>query len=179
LYFLNVVIIIIVLVLVATPKHPPPSNSGGSSGSSTSGSSSSSSSAGGSSGSSSSSSSSSADGSSGGGSSGGGASGGGASGGGASGGTTANGAQSADLVSSNKSKNLAFMLSFAAVAGVVIAAFAVPRRTIATKPDHPLRGSLSQRIKLFSNLAQHADISMTRPPRRDEEGRYINADAIV
>jgi hypothetical protein len=172
LYFLNVVIIILVLVLVATPKHPPPSNSGGSSGSSTSGSSSSSSSAGGSSGSSSSSSS--ADGSSGGGSSGG-----GASGGGASGGTTANGAQSADLVSSNKSKNLAFMLSFAAVAGVVIAAFAVPRRTIATKPDHPLRGSLSQRIKLFSNLAQHADISMTRPPRRDEEGRYINADAIV
>jgi hypothetical protein len=172
LYFLNVVIIIVVLVLVATPKHPPPSNSGGSSGSSTSGSSSSSSSAGGSSGSSSSSSS--ADGSSGGGSSGG-----GASGGGASGGTTANGAQSADLVSSNKSKNLAFMLSFAAVAGVVIAAFAVPRRTIATKPDHPLRGSLSQRIKLFSNLAQHADISMTRPPRRDEEGRYINADAIV
>jgi len=174
LYFLNVVIIIIVLVLVATPKHPPPTNSGGSSGSSSSGSSSSSSSAGGSSGSSSSSSSSSADGSSGGG-----ASGGGASGGGASGGTTANGAQSADLVSSNKSKNLAFMLSFAAVAGVVIAAFAVPRRTIATKPDHPLRGSLSQRIKLFSNLAQHADISMTRPPRRDEEGRYINADAIV
>lgn len=169
---MNVVIIILVLVLVATPKHPPPSNSGGSSGSSTSGSSSSSSSAGGSSGSSSSSSS--ADGSSGGGSSGG-----GASGGGASGGTTANGAQSADLVSSNKSKNLAFMLSFAAVAGVVIAAFAVPRRTIATKPDHPLRGSLSQRIKLFSNLAQHADISMTRPPRRDEEGRYINADAIV
>jgi hypothetical protein len=172
LYFLNVVIIIVVLVLVATPKHPPSTNSGGSSGSSTSGSSSSSSSAGGSSGSSSSSSS--ADGSSGGGSSGG-----GASGGGASGGTTANGAQSADLVSSNKSKNLAFMLSFAAVAGVVIAAFAVPRRTIATKPDHPLRGSLSQRIKLFSNLAQHADISMTRPPRRDEEGRYINADAIV
>jgi hypothetical protein len=172
LYFLNVVIIILVLVLVATPKHPPSTNSGGSSGSSTSGSSSSSSSAGGSSGSSSSSSS--ADGSSGGGSSGG-----GASGGGASGGTTANGAQSADLVSSNKSKNLAFMLSFAAVAGVVIAAFAVPRRTIATKPDHPLRGSLSQRIKLFSNLAQHADISMTRPPRRDEEGRYINADAIV
>ncbi|MGK3750146.1 MAG: hypothetical protein ACI8RD_002445 [Bacillariaceae sp.] len=171
-YFLNVVIIILVLVLVATPKHPPSTNSGGSSGSSTSGSSSSSSSAGGSSGSSSSSSS--ADGSSGGGSSGG-----GASGGGASGGTTANGAQSADLVSSNKSKNLAFMLSFAAVAGVVIAAFAVPRRTIATKPDHPLRGSLSQRIKLFSNLAQHADISMTRPPRRDEEGRYINADAIV
>jgi hypothetical protein len=170
LYFLNVVIL--VLVLVATPKHPPSTNSGGSSGSSTSGSSSSSSSAGGSSGSSSSSSS--ADGSSGGGSSGG-----GASGGGASGGTTANGAQSADLVSSNKSKNLAFMLSFAAVAGVVIAAFAVPRRTIATKPDHPLRGSLSQRIKLFSNLAQHADISMTRPPRRDEEGRYINADAIV
>lgn len=169
---MNVVIIILVLVLVATPKHPPSTNSGGSSGSSTSGSSSSSSSAGGSSGSSSSSSS--ADGSSGGGSSGG-----GASGGGASGGTTANGAQSADLVSSNKSKNLAFMLSFAAVAGVVIAAFAVPRRTIATKPDHPLRGSLSQRIKLFSNLAQHADISMTRPPRRDEEGRYINADAIV
>jgi hypothetical protein len=82
------------------------------------------------------------------------------------------------MVSSKKSKNLAIMLSFAAVAGVVIAAFAVPRRTIATKPDHPLRGSLNQRIKLFSNLAQHAD-STTRPPRRDEEGRYINADAIV
>jgi len=70
------------------------------------------------------------------------------------------------------------MLSIAAVAGVAIAAYAVPRRTVTTKSDHPLRGSLNRRINLFSNLAQHAD-SATRPPRRDEEGHYINADAIV
>merc|ERR1712238_373621 len=156
------------------PKNPPPSDtsngngnnsngnngSGGGSGSSASG--------GGSSGGDSSGS------SSGGSSSGSSSSSGGSSGGGGG----ANGVQSGDLVSVKSSKNLALMLSIAAIAGVAIAAFAVPRRTVTTKSDHPLRGSLNRRINLFSNLAQHAD-SATRPPRRDEEGHYINADAIV
>merc|ERR1712238_281032 len=108
----------------------------------------------------------------------GGGGGGGSSSGSGGGGGGANGVQSGDLVSVKSSKNLALMLSIAAVAGVAIAAFAVPRRTVTTKSDHPLRGSLNRRINLFSNLAQHAD-SATRPPRRDEEGHYINADAIV
>merc|ERR1712238_569838 len=160
------------------PKNPPPSDtsngngnnsngnngSGGGSGSSASG--------GGSSGGDSSGS------SSGGSSSGSSSSSGGSSGGSSSGSGGANGVQSGDLVSVKSSKNLALMLSIAAVAGVAIAAFAVPRRTVTTKSDHPLRGSLNRRINLFSNSAQHAD-SATRPPRRDEEGHYINADAIV
>merc|ERR1712238_419089 len=108
----------------------------------------------------------------------GGSGGGGSSSGSGGGGGGANGVQSGDLVSVKSSKNLALMLSLAAVAGVAIAAFAVPRRTVTTKSDHPLRGSPNRRINLFSNLAQHAD-SATRPPRRDEEGHYINADAIV
>ena len=84
-----------------------------------------------------------------------------------------------DLVSSKKHRNLAVMLSVAAVAGVAIAALVVPRtRKIETKAGHPLTGSLNRRINLFSNFARHAD-SASRPPRRDEEGRYINADAIV
>jgi len=144
------------------PRNPPPSDTSSSGGGSSSGGSSSSSGGGSSGGGSSSSS--------------GGSGGGSGSGGGGSGG--ANGVQSGDLVSVKSSKNLALMLSIAAVAGVAIAAYAVPRRTVTTKSDHPLRGSLNRRINLFSNLAQHAD-SATRPPRRDEEGHYINADAIV
>jgi len=86
---------------------------------------------------------------------------------------------STDRVSSKRHRNLAVMLSFAAVAGVAIAALVVPRtRKIETKAGHPLTGSLNRRINLFSNFARHAD-SASRPPRRDEEGRYINADAIV
>jgi len=157
------------------PRNPPPSDTSSSGGGSSSGGSSSSSGGGSSGGGSSS--------SSGGGSSGGGSSSssggsGGGSGSGGGGGGGANGVQSGDLVSVKSSKNLALMLSIAAVAGVAIAAYAVPRRTVTTKSDHPLRGSLNRRINLFSNLAQHAD-SATRPPRRDEEGHYINADAIV
>jgi hypothetical protein len=68
------------------------------------------------------------------------------------------------------------MLSIAAVAGMAIAAVAIPRRKVATENAHPLAGSLNRRIGLFSNLAKHAS---SRPPRRDEEGRYINADSIV
>ena len=84
-----------------------------------------------------------------------------------------------DRVSSKRHRNLAVMLSVAAVAGVAIAALVVPRtRKIETKAGHPLTGSLNRRINLFSNFARHAD-SASRPPRRDEEGRYINADAIV
>jgi len=86
---------------------------------------------------------------------------------------------STDLVSSKRHRNLAVMLGVAAVAGVAIAALVVPRtRKIETKAGHPLTGSLNRRINLFSNFARHAD-SASRPPRRDEEGRYINADAIV
>lgn len=108
---------------------------------------------------------------------------GGSSGGSSSSSTAgANNAASAisnDLVSSKKHRNLAVMLSVAAVAGVAIAALVVPRtRKIETKAGHPLTGSLNRRINLFSNFARHAD-SASRPPRRDEEGRYINADAIV
>lgn len=137
------------------PKaHPPSSDAGGSSGGSSSNSNS----------------------NSGGGS-------GGSSGGSSSSSTAgANNAASAisnDLVSSKKHRNLAVMLSVAAVAGVAIAALVVPRtRKIETKAGHPLTGSLNRRINLFSNFARHAD-SASRPPRRDEEGRYINADAIV
>ena len=68
------------------------------------------------------------------------------------------------------------MLSIAAVAGMAIAAVAIPRRQVATENSHPLKGSLEKRIGLFSNLAKHASV---RPPRRDEDGRYINADSIV
>jgi len=145
------------------PKaHPPSSDDGGSSG----GSNSNSNSGGGNGGSSGSSSSSSSSGSS------------------SSSSSTADAnnvasAISTDRVSSKRHRNLAVMLSFAAVAGVAIAALVVPRtRKIETKAGHPLTGSLNRRINLFSNFARHAD-SASRPPRRDEEGRYINADAIV
>jgi len=70
------------------------------------------------------------------------------------------------------------MLSVAAVVGMIIAAVAIPRRKTAEVDNHPLKGSLNKRISLFGNLAKHT-ASTNRPPRRDEDGRYINADAIV
>eukprot|EP00533_Pseudo-nitzschia_delicatissima_P006048 CAMPEP_0116103534 /NCGR_PEP_ID=MMETSP0327-20121206/13935_1 /TAXON_ID=44447 /ORGANISM="Pseudo-nitzschia delicatissima, Strain B596" /LENGTH=218 /DNA_ID=CAMNT_0003595649 /DNA_START=135 /DNA_END=791 /DNA_ORIENTATION=- len=162
--------------------HPKPtpssdSSSDGSSGSSGSGSGSSGSSSGGSSGGSSGSGGSSSGGSSSGGSSSGGSSSGGSSGVDSSTSGTVAGAQSSDTLSIDKGKkSLALMLSIAAVAGMAIAAVAIPRRKVATEDSHALKGSLNKRIELFSNLAKHAS---SRPPRRDEEGRYINADAIV
>lgn len=151
---------------VLSSKPPPKKPSSGSSGSG--GSSGSSGGSGGSSGGSGGSS-----GGSGGGSGSGGSGGGG--GGGGSGGS-ASALSSNDLISHKAKKNLALMLSIAAVAGMAIAAVAIPRRQIATEKPHPLKGSLNKRIDLFSNLAKHASV---RPPRRDEDGRYINADSIV
>jgi hypothetical protein len=77
---------------------------------------------------------------------------------------------------STRAKSL-LMLGMAAVAGAAMAAMFIPKRKVET-PDHPLKGSLNRRINLFSHLAQHTD-GTERPPRRDEEGRYINADALV
>lgn len=144
--------------ILSSPRpHPSVPSSGGSSG--------------GSSGSSSS------GGSSGGGSSSGGSSGGSSSGGGSSGGGAA-AANASNLASHNAQKGVGLMLGIAAVAGMVIAAVVIPRRKTATEAKHPLKGSLNKRIDLFANLAKHTS-SAERPPRRDEEGRYINADSIV
>jgi hypothetical protein len=70
------------------------------------------------------------------------------------------------------------MLGVAAVAGVAIAAVAVPKRRVET-PDHPLKGALNRRINLFSHLANHANDQTFRPPRRGDEGGYVNADEII
>jgi hypothetical protein len=69
------------------------------------------------------------------------------------------------------------MLGVAAAAGLAMAALFVPHKRKVQTSDHPLKGSLNRRIEMFSHLAQHGDGS--RPPRRDEEGRYVNADAYV
>eukprot|EP00934_Nitzschia_sp_Nitz4_P004079 Nitzschia sp. Nitz4//scaffold226_size53432//627//1333//NITZ4_006688-RA/size53432-augustus-gene-0.59-mRNA-1//-1//CDS//3329542712//4069//frame0 len=69
------------------------------------------------------------------------------------------------------------LLGAAAVAGVAIAAAAVPKRRVETT-EHPLKGSLNRRINLFSNLAEHSS-NAARPPRRGEDGAYVNADHVV
>ena len=69
-------------------------------------------------------------------------------------------------------------LGVAAVAGVAIAAVATPRRKVGVS-DHPLKGALNKRIKLFSNLAEHADDPTARPPRRHEGLDYVNADEAI
>lgn len=100
-------------------------------------------------------------------------------GGGGGGGAGVNGVISNDLVQA-KHRNIALMLSVAAVAGVAIAALVVPRnRNVQTRPKHSLNGSINRRINLFSNLARHADSSY-RPPRRGVDGNeYVNAESIV
>ncbi|KAG7338681.1 hypothetical protein IV203_020697 [Nitzschia inconspicua] len=169
------------------PKHPPKvppsggggggsgssgSGSGGSSGGSSSGSGGSSS--GGSSGSSSGKSGSSSGGSS---SSSSGSGGSSSSGSGGSGGS-AHGVQSAvSNHASRGAKSTLLLLSIAAVAGVALAAMFVPKRKVEVSA-HPLKGSINRRMNLFSHLAKHGD-DAARPPRRDEDGRYINADTIV
>jgi len=69
------------------------------------------------------------------------------------------------------------MLAVAAVAGVAIATVFMPKRKVETQ-EHPLKGSLNRRIGLFSRLAKHSD-SANRPPRRDDDGRYVNADDVM
>jgi len=174
------------------PPHPPKggggssSSSGGGSGGSSSGGGSSSSSSGGSGGSSSGGSGSggSSGGSGSGGSSGGGGSGSGGGGGsysggsGGGGGGGAHGIQSGALKSKTASRMGLVMLGLAAVAGVAIAAMFAPHKRKVETAAHPLKGSVNRRINLFSHLAQHTNAE-TRPPRRDEDGRYINADALV
>jgi hypothetical protein len=89
-----------------------------------------------------------------------------------------------DLHSANASaggpahKGTLVLLGVAAVAGVAIAAAAVPRRRVET-PEHPLKGSLNRRINLFSHLAQHASDPAARPPRRGDDGSYVNADEAI
>jgi len=89
---------------------------------------------------------------------------------------TANGVQSSEAGIDKGKKSMVVMLSVAALAGIAIAAIAIPRRKVATEKNHALKGSLNKRIELFSNLAKHAS---SRPPRRDEAGRYVNADTLV
>jgi hypothetical protein len=74
-------------------------------------------------------------------------------------------------------KSTLLFLSIASVAAIAIAAAFVPKRKIEVS-SHPLKGSVGRRINLFSHLATHAD-EAARPPRRDEDGRYINADVMV
>jgi len=152
------------LLTATTPPHKPKANPSGGGG------------GGGSSGGSGGSSGGSGGGSGGGGGGGGGGSSGGSGGGG--GGGAASGIQGNHVISTKAKKSLVMMLSIAAVAGMAIAAVAIPRRKIATDGNHPLKGSLNKRIGLFSNLAKHPS-SSSRPPRRDEDGRYINADSVV
>jgi hypothetical protein len=59
---------------------------------------------------------------------------------------------------------------------MAIAAAFVPKRKVEVS-SHPLKGSINRRMNLFSHLAKNADGE--RPPRRDLDGRYVNADAIV
>ena len=65
----------------------------------------------------------------------------------------------------------------AAVVGAAIAAVVVKKRKVDTK-QHPLKGALSRRIQLFSNLADHHD-SAARPPRRYDEEKFYNAEYVL
>jgi hypothetical protein len=74
-------------------------------------------------------------------------------------------------------KSSLIMVGVAAVCGVALAAAFVPKRKVEVS-DHPLKGSLNKRIKIFTHMAQHAKDPTARPPRRfEEEGTsYINAN---
>lgn len=95
-------------------------------------------------------------------------------------GTGTNGVAGSNLatVGPAKRKGTLVFLGFAAVAGVAIAAVSVPKRRVET-PDHPLKGSLNRRINLFSHLATHPTDPAARPPRRVDDGGYVNADEVM
>ena len=69
------------------------------------------------------------------------------------------------------------MLAAAAVVGAAIALVVVKKRKVQAK-DHPLKGALNRRIKLFSNLAEHHD-DAARPPRRYDEEKFYNAEYVM
>jgi len=68
-------------------------------------------------------------------------------------------------------------LASAAIVGAAIAGVVVRRRKAETK-NHPLKGALNRRIKLFSNMAEHHD-SAARPPRRYDEEQFYNAEYVM
>jgi len=77
--------------------------------------------------------------------------GGGGGGGGSGGGGGTSGAKSGPVASAAR-KTAFLALGVAAVAGALIAGAAMKRRKVDTKA-HPLTGSISKRVQLFSNLA--------------------------
>lgn len=74
-------------------------------------------------------------------------------------------------------RNASMFIAGAAVLGAAIAAVVVKKRKVDTK-QHPLKGALSRRIQLFSNLADHHD-SAARPPRRYDEEKFYNAEYVL
>lgn len=69
-------------------------------------------------------------------------------------------------------------LGLAAMAGVAIAAATVPKRKVETL-DHPLKGSVSRRINMFSHLVQHSKDPTARQPQLGDDGSYVNANEVI
>ena len=69
-------------------------------------------------------------------------------------------------------------LGVAAMAGVAIAAATVPKRKVETL-DHPLKGSVSRRINMFSHLVQHSKDPTARQPQLGDDGSYVNANEVI
>lgn len=98
--------------------------------------------------------------------------------GGSSGGLSASTSLAEVATTPAKRTGTLVFLGVAAVAGVAVAAATVPKRRVEA-PAHPLKGALNRRINLFSHLANHANDHTARPPRRGEDGGYVNADVII
>lgn len=69
------------------------------------------------------------------------------------------------------------MIAAAAVLGALVAAVVIKKRKMVEK-QHPLKGALNRRIKLFSNLAGHHE-EAARPPRRYDEEKFYNAEYVL
>lgn len=69
------------------------------------------------------------------------------------------------------------MLAAAALVGAALAVVVVRKRKVEAK-DHPLKGALNRRIKLFNNLAGHHE-DAARPPRRYDEEKFYNAEYVM
>jgi len=68
------------------------------------------------------------------------------------------------------------MVASSVLVGALVGAVAIRKRRTITLDEHPLKGSIDKRMKLFSHLADHHG---SRPPRRYDEDTFYKAEDVM
>lgn len=82
-----------------------------------------------------------------------------------------------DEAAHGAAKPLLFLIG-AAASSLVVAAYAKSRRRVVVVPDHPLKGSIGRRMKLFGDLAGRRGGTLDRSVMEENADCYRSADDI-